>query len=175
MGVSGQRHNPAVLYPQGKDPPPVTIVQEAGVPEPVWTQRLEEKSSCLCRGSNLDHPVVQSAARHYTDWATSPPTSWLCLAQIILSSSEGIYCIYLLICSLFNNAFSVTQTSLYSIGWKGNKWNMNLKGRGRKRLLPYLGSIPTFAWRDWEKPRTICQDNRSAGRDLKPGPLKQER
>jgi hypothetical protein len=34
---------------------PVPIVQEAGwAPEPVWTQRLEEKSSRLCRGSNLD-------------------------------------------------------------------------------------------------------------------------
>jgi hypothetical protein len=30
--------------------PPVPIGQEAGrAPEPVWTQRLEEKSSCLCR------------------------------------------------------------------------------------------------------------------------------
>jgi hypothetical protein len=40
--------------------PPVPIVQEAGwAPEPVWTQRLEEKSSCLWRGSNLDRPVVK--------------------------------------------------------------------------------------------------------------------
>jgi hypothetical protein len=39
MGVSGQRHAP------GKGPP-LPIVQEAGwAPEPVWTQRLEEKSS----------------------------------------------------------------------------------------------------------------------------------
>jgi hypothetical protein len=44
MGVSGQRHAPAALYLRGKDPP-VPIGQEAGwAPEPVWTQRLEEKS-----------------------------------------------------------------------------------------------------------------------------------
>jgi hypothetical protein len=44
MGVSGQHHAPAALYPQGKGPP-VPIVQETGwAPEPVWTQRLEEKS-----------------------------------------------------------------------------------------------------------------------------------
>jgi hypothetical protein len=44
MGVSGQRHAPATLLPPGKGPP-VPIVQEAGwAPEPVWTQRLEEKS-----------------------------------------------------------------------------------------------------------------------------------
>jgi hypothetical protein len=56
--------------PPGKGPP-VPIVQEAvWAPEPVWTQRLEDKSLRLCRGSNLDHPVVQSVARHYTAWAT---------------------------------------------------------------------------------------------------------
>jgi hypothetical protein len=44
MGVSGQRHAPAALLPPGKGPP-VPIGQEAGwAPEPVWTQRLEEKS-----------------------------------------------------------------------------------------------------------------------------------
>jgi hypothetical protein len=44
MGVSGQRHARAAPYPRGEDPG--TIVQEAGwAPEPVWTQRLEEKSS----------------------------------------------------------------------------------------------------------------------------------
>jgi hypothetical protein len=48
--------------------PPVPIVQEAGwASEPVWTQRLEEKSFRLCQGSNLDRPVVQPVARHYTD------------------------------------------------------------------------------------------------------------
>jgi hypothetical protein len=45
MGVSGQHHAPAALYPPGKGPP-VPTVQEAGwAPEPVWTQRLEEKSN----------------------------------------------------------------------------------------------------------------------------------
>jgi hypothetical protein len=43
MEESGQHHTPAVLYPQGKDPP-VPIVQEAGwASEPVWTQKIEEK------------------------------------------------------------------------------------------------------------------------------------
>jgi hypothetical protein len=44
MGVSGQHHVPAALYPLGKGPP-VPIGQEAGwAPEQVWTQRIEEKS-----------------------------------------------------------------------------------------------------------------------------------
>jgi hypothetical protein len=46
--------------------PSVPIVQEAGwAPEPVWTQRLEEKSFRLYWGSNLVRPVVQPVARHY--------------------------------------------------------------------------------------------------------------
>jgi hypothetical protein len=68
MGVSGQC--PGRALPPGKGPP-VPIVQEGGwAPEPVWTQRLEEKSFRLCRGSNLDRPVVQPVVRHYTAWAT---------------------------------------------------------------------------------------------------------
>jgi hypothetical protein len=44
LGVSDQRYAPAALVSPGKGPP-VPIVQEAGwAPEPVWTQRLEEKS-----------------------------------------------------------------------------------------------------------------------------------
>jgi hypothetical protein len=48
---------PGLALPPGEEPP-VPIVQEAGwAPEPVWTQRLEEKSFRLCRGSNLDRLV----------------------------------------------------------------------------------------------------------------------
>jgi hypothetical protein len=48
--------------------PPVPIVQEAvWTSEPVWTQRLEEKSFRLCRGSNLNRLVVQPVDRHCTD------------------------------------------------------------------------------------------------------------
>jgi hypothetical protein len=47
--------------------PLVPIGQEAGwAPEPVWTQRIEQKISCPCRGSNPDRPVVQPVVRHYT-------------------------------------------------------------------------------------------------------------
>jgi hypothetical protein len=68
-GVEWSASRPGRALPPGKGPP-VPIGQEAvWAPEPVWTQRLEEKVSCLCRGSSLDRPVVQSAARHYTDWA----------------------------------------------------------------------------------------------------------
>jgi hypothetical protein len=70
MEVSGQRHaqRRAIALEKG---PQVPIVQEAGwAPEPVWTQRVGKKILCLCRESNLDRPVVQSVAWHYTDWGT---------------------------------------------------------------------------------------------------------
>jgi hypothetical protein len=55
--------------------PRAPIVQEAGwALEPVWTQRIEEKSFRICRGSNLDRPFAQPVARHFTDRAT-----WLIL------------------------------------------------------------------------------------------------
>jgi hypothetical protein len=48
-GVSGQRHALVAIYPRGKDPQ-VPIAQEAGRDlEPVWTQRLEEKSLAYAR------------------------------------------------------------------------------------------------------------------------------
>jgi hypothetical protein len=57
----------------GRALPPVPIVQEAGwAPEPVWTQRLEEKS-CASVGDRT--PSVQSAVRHCTDWATPAHTN----------------------------------------------------------------------------------------------------
>jgi hypothetical protein len=59
--------------------PPVPIVQEAGwAPEPVWTQRIEEKYVCLCRGSN-------QSVTHYTDWAT-PARSYCMYTEVIKST-----------------------------------------------------------------------------------------
>jgi hypothetical protein len=48
----------------GKIIPPYPLDSRLG--GPVWTQGLEEKSFSLCRGSNLDRPVVQSDVRHFT-------------------------------------------------------------------------------------------------------------
>jgi hypothetical protein len=62
MEVSGQRHAPAALYPQRKDPP-VPVGQEAGwASELVWTQRLQKKSFAFAGDRT---PVFQSVVRHY--------------------------------------------------------------------------------------------------------------
>jgi hypothetical protein len=48
-----------LLQSQPRGRTPVPIVQQAGwTPEPVWTQRLVEKSFRLCLGSKLDCSVV---------------------------------------------------------------------------------------------------------------------
>jgi hypothetical protein len=48
---------PGRALPPGKEPP-VPIVQGVGwAPEPVWTQRVERKILCPCRGSNPGRPV----------------------------------------------------------------------------------------------------------------------
>jgi hypothetical protein len=66
-GAEWSASRPGRTLAPGKGPP-VPIVQEAEwAPEPVWTQMIEEKSFRLCRESNLDRPIVQPVARHYTD------------------------------------------------------------------------------------------------------------
>jgi hypothetical protein len=61
---------PGRALPPGKEPP-VPTVQEAGwAPEPVWMQRLEEKSSASVGDRT---PAFRSVVRHYTDWATPAP------------------------------------------------------------------------------------------------------
>jgi hypothetical protein len=51
---SASRRGRALVPGKG---PPVPIVQEAAwALEPVWTEKLEEKSFRLCRGSNLGRP-----------------------------------------------------------------------------------------------------------------------
>jgi hypothetical protein len=56
-GSERSASHPSRALPPEKGPP-VPIVQEAGwAPEPVWTQRLEEKSFASAWGSNSGRPV----------------------------------------------------------------------------------------------------------------------
>jgi hypothetical protein len=56
--------NPGRALPPGKGAPVLTVQEAGWAPEPVWTQRLEEKSSASVGDRT---PVVQSVVRHYTD------------------------------------------------------------------------------------------------------------
>jgi hypothetical protein len=89
MGVSGHSHAKAMLLPP-EIGPWVPTGQEAGwASEPVWPQRLEEKSFCLWHVSNLNHPVIQSVIRHYTDYATLAPDEFLRAIKIRSTPSLG--------------------------------------------------------------------------------------
>jgi hypothetical protein len=67
MGVSGQRHAPAALYPRGKDPV-IHCTEDWVCPRAGLDSEARGRIFCLCRWSNLYRPVVQPVARHYTDW-----------------------------------------------------------------------------------------------------------
>jgi hypothetical protein len=92
MGVSSQRHAPGRALPPGKGFS-VPIVQETGwAPEPVWTQRLEEKSFA----SAGDRTWIQSAVRHYTDRATATCLPFLSTFVSVVST-HFYYCIFYLL------------------------------------------------------------------------------
>jgi hypothetical protein len=72
MGVSGQRHAPAALYPRGKNPRYHWIGGWVGLRAGLGAG-ARRKILYPCRGSNLDHPIVQPVVRHYTAGATATP------------------------------------------------------------------------------------------------------
>jgi hypothetical protein len=64
MGVSGPRHARPRFTP-GKEPPVLTVQEAGWAPEPVWTQRLEEKSfapagnrTSIARSSSLYPDII---------------------------------------------------------------------------------------------------------------------
>jgi hypothetical protein len=76
MGVSGQRHAPAALYP-GEMTPGTHWTGSWVSPraEPIWTQGLEEKSSAPAPAGDRT-PIVQPVVRHYTAWAAAAVWWW---------------------------------------------------------------------------------------------------
>jgi hypothetical protein len=64
------------FYPRGTEPRTHWIGGWVGPRAGLGTE-VRGNIFCLCRGSNLDRPVFQSVARHYTDWATRLPYNLL--------------------------------------------------------------------------------------------------
>jgi hypothetical protein len=70
------------------------------------------KILCLCRGSNLDSPVVQSVVRHYTDCTTKPVcTLWANeeLGYKMLKQVEHTITIFLQRVNIWRTSNSVVQ------------------------------------------------------------------
>jgi hypothetical protein len=71
-GVSGQRHASAVLCPGERTPGTHCTGGWVG-PKAGLDTEVRGNILCPCRGSNLNRPIVQPVARHYTAWATPAP------------------------------------------------------------------------------------------------------
>jgi hypothetical protein len=101
--MSGQSHAPAALYPPGKGPPVPTGWEAGWASEPVWTQRLEEKSA----GDQT--PFVHSVVRLYTAWSIPAPLKFISTSKYKFVRFLFPICVY--------NALS----TLRMIYWKASE------------------------------------------------------
>jgi hypothetical protein len=85
MGVSGQRHAPAALYPPGKHPR-YSLYRKLGGPRAGLDTEARGKILWPCLESNPDRPVVQPVVRHYTAWANPAPDETSTLYNTLLRS-----------------------------------------------------------------------------------------
>jgi hypothetical protein len=106
---------------------PVPIGQEAGwASEPVWTQRLEEKSFAFAGYQTLD---VQSVDWHYSDWATpAPPCS---------SSREGIMVVFFSGSYFWSSTYCIWPNFSFSSWWGASRNKMSTEDN---ILLEYSAS-----------------------------------
>jgi hypothetical protein len=72
------------------------------------------KMLCLCRGSNLNRPVVQSVARHYTHWVTRLPETVIHYNKIpdliSRSAKTSLYCLQPFYCWYFIQRLFIKRT-----------------------------------------------------------------
>jgi hypothetical protein len=95
MGVSGQRHATAALYPWGSIPGTHCTGCWVG---PIVGLDTEDRGKilCPCRRSNPDRPVVQPVVRHYTACASlalSCHIATVKLAEVAKKETVEIVCL----------------------------------------------------------------------------------
>jgi hypothetical protein len=105
-----------------------------GTTEPVWTQRLEEKSYCLCRGSNLDHPVC------------SQTLYWLSYSESVTSIYPYLMLINTCVVNLLKFMYhklrkNSDQMNNNTRNWQVNcsVWNKFIKFREMAELTDLIG------------------------------------
>jgi hypothetical protein len=90
MGVSGQRHAKAALLPPGKIPPVPTVEEAGWASEPVWTQRLEEKSLAFSRDrTSISGRPVRSQTLYRLNYPA--PSYFHCLRRLLHSEVSTLY------------------------------------------------------------------------------------
>jgi hypothetical protein len=89
MGVSGQRHAPAALYPRGKDPRYPYTHWIGGWVGPRAGLDAGARRKILCPAGDRT-PIVQPVVRHYTDWATATSVLTGCCDIILKFVNNGV-------------------------------------------------------------------------------------
>jgi hypothetical protein len=107
------------------------------------------KILCPCQRSNLDRPVVQPVARHYTDWATR--------LTIRVYRRSFTWNVRDLTCSRLTIFPEIRYLNFKRAQWLEKK----------KMLLSWHSPGGTEG-----NHKIMCQDSQSAGRDLNLGPPK---
>jgi hypothetical protein len=74
LALDGSEWSAGRALPPGKGTPVPIGSEDGWAPEPVWTKRLEEKSSAPIGDQT---PIVQPVVRHYTAWATAAPLKFV--------------------------------------------------------------------------------------------------
>jgi hypothetical protein len=75
------------------------------------------------------------------------------------------------ICSLLSMFFQELKIRMYNVEWKDDRWMMNWKGYGRKRLCPNLRYYLAFAYRNWENQKNPQSTYPVSGTRFEPGIL----
>jgi hypothetical protein len=111
MGISGQNHAPATLYPWGKDSQyPLDMTLDG--PQSQSGQCLQQKSSCLCWGSNLDCPVVVCSQTLY--WLSYPSSQFHLKRCIFLKYQPWVNSWHPLLEAWCYDSISTSHHCLYS-------------------------------------------------------------
>jgi hypothetical protein len=145
-GVEWSASRPGRALPPGKEPP-VPTVQEAGrAPEPVWTQRLEEKSSASVGDRT---PSVQSVVRHYADMLCYLIQWNMWTVKTLRDRWYLPFCCWVTVTSFNCPVFSGYGLK-NRMRWKMivNRLSKNHEGSGRDLSE---GTSSTFVWKDLEQ------------------------
>jgi hypothetical protein len=150
MGVSGQRHAPAALYPRGKDPR-YPLYRRLGGPQRRSGHRGYRKNPLPLPGSNPDRPVVQHKLKVNLK-CVSCPVHWLVIVkqtrnnrqiskkcnlldQVLLSPRGRGVLVELVATQHPKVHFSVHQGLPLTLSWDSQMNSLHI-------LTHYLSSVP---------------------------------
>jgi hypothetical protein len=134
---------PRPRFTPGKGPP-LPIQQEAGwAPEPVWTQRLEGKSSVSVGDRSL---VVHSVVRHYSDWATPAPSPGAAMAwrDFLTSKLQNRFSTWMQLWRLKNPMLTMSTSKVQLLAILPTIWSTDLALKVRGQNVERRNSLTFY-------------------------------